>query len=76
MLRQEVRVLPNMEGRSGTVCPDPGVVKGAGVGSLGTMDLSSPDAGHLLQRAGLHASSEERSQGMSSMCSQHWVLQG
>lgn len=38
-----------VEGRSGTLCPDPEVVGGAGVGSPGAPGLPSVDAGHLLQ---------------------------
>lgn len=38
-----------VEGRSGTVYPDPRVVEGAGVGSPGAPGLPSVDAGHLLQ---------------------------
>lgn len=47
VLRQEVRV-PTVKGRSGTVCPDPGVMEGAGRGVLGR-GLLSPDTRHRLQ---------------------------
>lgn len=49
VLRQEVRV-PSVKGRSGSVCPDPGVMEEVGAGSSGAIGLLSRDVGHLLQQ--------------------------
>ena len=77
VLRQEVRVLLSVEGRSGTVCPDPGVVEGAVVGSPRGIWVFLPlMLGIYSSWAGLCARSGERCQCMYSMCLQHWLLQG
>ena len=54
-----------VEGRSGTVCPDPGVVEGAGVGSPGALGFLLLMLGIYSNWAGPRASSGERCQGMN-----------
>lgn len=54
-----------VEGRSGTVCPDPGVVEGAGVGSPGALGFLLLMLGIYSNWAGPRATSGERCQGMN-----------